>query len=54
MDPKASTGSTRTLACNVAIKKDGEVIAHNVGSGGVLRVVPPKKAPPAKVAAKSK
>jgi hypothetical protein len=27
----------------VAIEKAGELIPHNIGRGGVFRVVPPKK-----------
>jgi hypothetical protein len=38
-----SLGSQRNLFCTVAVKKDGEVIPHNVGQGGSFRVVPPKK-----------
>ena len=43
VDPNCSVGSQRNLFCTVAITKDGEVIPHNVGQGGVFRVVPAKK-----------
>jgi len=38
-----SPDSQRNLFCTVALKKDGEVIPHNVGQGGSFRVVPSKK-----------
>lgn len=43
VDPKCPTGSHKNLFCSVAIKKDGEVIPHSLGAGGILRIVPPKK-----------
>jgi len=43
VDPGCGVGSQRNLFCTVAIEKDGEVIPHNVGQGGVFRVVPAKK-----------
>jgi hypothetical protein len=43
VDASCSPGSQRNLFCTVAVKKDGEVIPHNVGRGGLFRVVPPKK-----------
>jgi hypothetical protein len=46
VDPKCSTGSHKNLFCSVAVKKDGEVIPHSVGNGGILRIVPPKKSAP--------
>ena len=57
VDPGCSVGSQRNLFCTVAIEKDGEVIPHRVGQGGVFRVVPVKKpvvaaAEPKKVASK--
>jgi hypothetical protein len=58
IDPTISPGSHRALFCSVEIKKGNEVIHQTIGSGGVLRIVPPKKSPakpaPAKVAANSK
>jgi hypothetical protein len=43
VDANCSPGSQRNLFCTVAVKKDGEVIPHNVGQGGSFRVVPPRK-----------
>jgi hypothetical protein len=43
VDASCSLGSQRNLFCTVAVKKDGEVIPHNVGQGGSFRVVPAKK-----------
>jgi hypothetical protein len=43
VDPGCGTGSQRNLFCTVAIEKAGELIPHNIGRGGVFRVVPPKK-----------
>ena len=43
VDASCSPGSQRNLFCTVSVKKDGEVIPHNVGQGGSFRVVPPKK-----------
>jgi len=43
VDASCSLGSQRNLFCTVAVKKDGELIPHNVGQGGSFRVVPPKK-----------
>lgn len=52
VDANCSLGSQRNLFCTVSIKKDGEVVPHNVGQGGSFRVVPPKK--PAVAAAEQK
>jgi hypothetical protein len=57
VDPNCSLGSQRNLFCTVTIAKEGEVIPHNIGQGGVFRVVPAKKpavasAEPRKVARK--
>jgi hypothetical protein len=52
VDASCSLGSQRNLFCTVSVKKDGEVIPHNVGQGGSFRVVPPKK--PAVAAAEQK
>jgi hypothetical protein len=38
-------GSFKNLFCAVEVPNDGQIISHNIASGGVLRVVPPKKAP---------
>ena len=43
VDASCSTGSQRNLFCSVLVKKDGEIIPHNVAPGGSFRVVPPKK-----------
>lgn len=43
VDPNCSVGSQRNLFCIVAIKQNTKVIPHNVGQGGVFRVVPAKK-----------
>ncbi|HYV33097.1 MAG TPA: hypothetical protein VEO53_18560, partial [Candidatus Binatia bacterium] len=42
VDPSCPTGSHKNLFCVVAVHKDGEIIPHNVGQGGVLRIVPQK------------
>lgn len=46
LDPKIPTGSHKNLACQVHIKQRDETIVQTVGSGGILRIVPPKKALP--------
>jgi hypothetical protein len=52
LDPTISPGSHRALFCSVEIKRGNEVIHQNIASGGVLRIVPPKKpSAPTKVAA---
>ena len=43
-DPKCSLGSHRDLFCTVDIKENGETIAHTIAHGGILRVLPPRKA----------
>lgn len=43
VDPTCPTGSHKNLFCTAAIKKAGEVIPHNLGAGGILRIVPVKK-----------
>jgi len=50
VDPKCSTGAYRNLFCAVDVPLNGRVIPHTIAAGGILRVVPPKKAE-AKVAA---
>ena len=50
VDPKCGAGSYRNLFCAVDVPQDGRVIPHTIAAGGILRVVPPKKAE-AKVAA---
>jgi pre-peptidase len=43
VDPKCSNGSHKNLFCHVEIVEHEQPIPHNIASGGVLRVVPPKK-----------
>jgi Bacterial pre-peptidase C-terminal domain len=43
VDPKCPTGPCRNLFCAVDVKQNGQVIPHTIATGGVLRVVPPKK-----------
>src|SRR6185503_4595863 len=52
VDPTCPTGSHKNLFCTAAIKKAGEVIPHNLGAGGIVRIVPPKK--PAAATAEAK
>jgi hypothetical protein len=59
VDPTCPIGSHKNLFCTVAIKKGGEEIPHNLGAGGILRIVPIKKpatasAEPKKVAKNEK
>ncbi len=42
-ESKCNTGSYKNLFCAVDIESNGGVIPHNIASGGILRVVPPKK-----------
>ena len=53
VDPTCPIGSHKNLFCTVAIKKGAEIIPHTVGTGGILRIVPPKKVPSAKIVAKN-
>lgn len=43
LDPKIPTGSHKNLSCQVQIKRGSDLIVQTVGSGGILRIVPPKK-----------
>jgi hypothetical protein len=43
-DPACAPGSFKNLFCSLEIRQDGELIPHNIAHGGILRVVPPKKA----------
>jgi hypothetical protein len=54
VDPKCSTGSYKNLFCAVDVKDQGQIIPHNIAYGGILRVVPPKKADNALAAANKK
>jgi hypothetical protein len=51
IDPKCPLGSHKQLFCAADIKANSQSIPHNIGAGGVLRVVPPKNKE-TKVAAK--
>lgn len=44
VDAKCSPGSFKNLFCSVEVTKESEVIPHSIAGGGVLRIVPPKKA----------
>jgi hypothetical protein len=48
VDPKCNNGSHKNLFCYVEVMEQEQPIPHNIASGGVLRVVPPKKADEAK------
>jgi hypothetical protein len=50
VDPTCPTGSHKNLFCTVTLQRDGEVIPHNLGRGGIVRIVPPRK--PAAMASK--
>jgi hypothetical protein len=47
VDPSCPTGSYRNLFCALDVPHVGRVIPHTIAHGGILRVVPPKKAEPA-------
>jgi hypothetical protein len=44
VEPGCSAGSYRNLFCAVDVPQDGRMIPHTIAPGGILRVVPPKKA----------
>ena len=44
VDPNCATGSYRNLFCALDVPQSGRVIPHTIAHGGILRVVPPKKA----------
>lgn len=48
IDADCTARSTRNLFCSALIPKEGELIPHNLASGGHLRIVPQKKNPPEK------
>ena len=50
----APTGSYRNLFCAVDVPEAGRVIPHTIAAGGILRVVPPKKAEASVAAAEGK
>lgn len=43
-DPKCPLGSHKNLFCSVEIEQSGQAIPHTIASGGILRIVNPKKA----------
>jgi hypothetical protein len=43
VDPKCQAGSYKNLFCAVDVEQNGQVIPHTIASGGILRIVPPKK-----------
>ncbi len=43
VDASCQPGSQRNLFCAVDIPKNGALIPHSVGQGGVFRVLPPRK-----------
>jgi hypothetical protein len=45
VDAKCAPGSFRNLFCAVDITQDGQVIPQTIASGGILRIVPPKREP---------
>jgi hypothetical protein len=45
VDPKCPPGSYKNLFCALDVPQSGRVIPHTIASGGILRVVPPKKGP---------
>jgi hypothetical protein len=49
VDPKCAPGSFKNLFCAVEVPDNGQVILHNIASGGILRIAPAKPEP-AKVA----
>ncbi len=51
VDPKCPFGSHKNLFCAADIKANSQSIPHNIGAGGILRVVPPKNKGETKVAA---
>lgn len=54
VDPACPPGSFKNLFCSVEVKEEGEIIPHNIASGGILRVVPSKKAEAKLAAAENK
>ena len=54
VDPNCPAGSYRNLFCAVDVPQNGRVIPHTIAAGGILRVVPPKKAEARVAAAEGK
>jgi hypothetical protein len=44
VDPQCAPASHKNLFCAVDIKQGEDVIPHTIAAGGILRIVPPKKA----------
>ncbi len=44
VDPKCPAGSYKNLFCALDVPQSGRMIPHTIAAGGILRVVPPKKA----------
>jgi hypothetical protein len=44
VDTNCPAGSYRNLFCAVDVPQDGRMVPHTIAQGGILRVVPPKKA----------
>jgi hypothetical protein len=45
VSPNCAPGAYRNLFCAVEVVENGQVIPHNIASGGMLRIVPPKPEP---------
>ena len=43
VDAQCAAGSHKNLFCSVDVKQGDDVIPHTIASGGILRIVPPKK-----------
>lgn len=54
VDPKCNNGSHKNLFCHIQVIQNEQPIPHNIASGGVLRVVPPKKPAETKQVASAK
>lgn len=44
VNPACAPGSFKNLFCYVEVKDQGELVRHNIAQGGILRVIPPKRA----------
>ena len=53
-DSGCPPGSFKNLFCRVELKDQGEVVQQNIASGGILRIVPPKKSSEKLAAAEKK
>ena len=42
-DAGCSPASSKNLFCSVEVPDQGQIITHTIASGGILRIVPPKK-----------